>query len=604
MEFGWLRLRHIFQILLRQRLRNSNPAMIVACAVLGAGAGLLTVGLHELVGLLHTLGFALPHGIRLSGGIGVPVSRIVAVPLLGGLLLGILRLGLNRWRHREIVDPIEANAMHGGRMSLLDSLRLTVTTLVSNSAGASVGMEAAYSQLGSGVLSFFGQRLRLRRNDLRIFVGAGAAAAISAAFNAPLAGAFYGFELVMGTYSTATLVQIAVASAAGDMVMRSLVQVTPMFHVHTAQVLSDWDYWAFALLGMIAAPLSIATMRMVGLCETAFKRLPLPVWLRPAVGGALLSVIALRFPQVLGSGYGGIQLQLDHPWPLLAVAGLLLAKVLASSLSIGAGFRGGLFSSSLFMGCLLGDLVAHLLALVVPVAATQQTTFMLVGMGAVGAGIVGAPVTMVLLALEMTGNFPITLAVFVGVAFSTAIVRQAFGFSFSTWRFHLRGLPISGAEDVGWVTELTVGRLMTAVHIPAESSTPLEELRALVPSGTGGAVFLTDGEGRYCGRIETAAIHDREIDDAAPGIVAADLSVGRAQFLLPEQTLRDALEFFALWMVEELPVLASATDRRPIGTLKEPQALRRYSRELESRVGANINSPLFPHIGKAHARHR
>ncbi len=581
---------------LQHRLRNSQPALIILCGLLGAMVGLMTVGMHELVSLLHLLGFALPHGGKLSSGIGVPPGRILVVPVVGGLALGLFRLSLNRRWRGEIVDPIEANAIHGGRMSVWTSLRLTVSTVISNAAGGSIGMEAAYSQLGAGVLSLFGQTLRLRRNDLRIFVGAGAAAAISAAFNAPLAGAFYGFELVMGGYSAATLVQIAVASAAGDLVVRGLVRVNPLFHIHTAQVIGDWEYLAFAVLGMAAAPLAIATMRMVGVCEAAFRRLPVPYWLRPVAGAVPLTAIALTFPEVLGSGYGGIQAQFDTPWALVPVAGLLLAKVMASSLSIGAGFRGGLFSSSLFMGCLFGDLAARVLALAMPVAAAQQVNFMLVGMGAVGAGIVGAPVTMVLLALEITGNFPVALAVLVGVVFSTAIVRYSFGFSFSTWRFHLRGLPIDGADDVGWVRDLTVARLMGPLPVCVPHSMPLGELRGRVPFGINGPVFVVDGEGRYRGRIDAALIHGRDLDDAAGALVAADLAVGLGQVLLPEQTVPEALACFAAWMAEDLPVVESGANLRPVGMLKEAAALRRYSRELGSHLGGAIGRPLFPPV--------
>ncbi len=583
----WWQAGNIFT---RRNLRNSGPWLIFLCAVLGAGIGLVVVALHELVGLLHAAAFHLAPGRRLSAGIGLARFSVLTVPPLGGLGLGLFRIAVGRWRRREIVDPIEANAMRGGQMSLLDSARLALTTVISNAAGASVGMEAAYSQMGSGLLSRFGQVVRLRRRDLRIFVGAGAAAAISAAFNAPLAGAFYAFELVLGSYNAATLAQIAVASMAGSLVVRALVRIEPIFHVHMAIGVPDWLYAVFAVLGVAAAPLAVGTMRLVAILEVSFRRLPLPAWLRPAAGGAAVSLIALAFPQVLGSGQGAIQAQLDAPWQLAPLAGLLIAKVMASALSIGAGFRGGLFSSSLLMGCLFGELAGRLATLAVPAMAVHETTFMLVGMGAVAAGIIGAPVTMVLLALEMTGSFPVSLAVFVGVVVCSAIVRHTFGFSFSTWRFHLRGMPITGAEDVGWLAELTVGRLMRPPRV-VPAGMPLSQLRAEIPPGPLRTVFVVDAAGDYLGRIDTAAIHDPDLDDALPGLVALDLASHRGQYLLPNHEVRHALGRFLEWVVEELPVLAAETDRRPIGLLTEPYALRRYSQELESRAGGAIGMP-------------
>jgi len=162
------------------------------------------------------------------------------VPLLGGLLLGLCARAV-KTRISDIVDPIEANALHGGRMSLKDSLWLTFTTLLSNAAGASLGMEAGYSQLGAGLYSAMGRWFRLRRADLRIFVTAGAAAAIAAAFNAPLAGAFYGYELILGSYTARALAPVVVASVCAALTQRSMSHMKALFEVGAGSVESLGD---------------------------------------------------------------------------------------------------------------------------------------------------------------------------------------------------------------------------------------------------------------------------------------------------------------------------------------------------------------------------
>ena len=179
--------------------------LILISAVIGAVVGLGVVLLHDFVGYLHRVIFGLGEGRYLSEGVGIAAGTMVLAPALGGLLVGTLMFFVRRWRPGDIVDPIEANALFGGKMSLIDSFRLTVSTVISNACGASVGMEAAYTQTGSGLSSALGQLIRLRRGDLRILTGCGAAAAIAAAFNAPLAGAFYAFELVIGSYTLAAL---------------------------------------------------------------------------------------------------------------------------------------------------------------------------------------------------------------------------------------------------------------------------------------------------------------------------------------------------------------------------------------------------------------
>ncbi|PKU23534.1 chloride channel protein [Telmatospirillum siberiense] len=573
-------------------LRNSEPALIALCAPLGAIVGLVVIALHELVTWLHIHDFGLAAGTYLSGGRGIDPVRMIGVPALGGLLLGVMALLINRWRSNQIVDPVEANALYGGRMSLLDSLRLAFFTLISNGAGASVGMEAAYTQLGSGLLSSAGQFLNLRRVDLRVFVAAGSAAAIAAAFNAPLAGAFYAYELVLGTYSTATLAQVAMASLAGTLVARGVAGGAPIFSVATPGLVIDhWEYPLFGLLGVAAGGVGIVTMKMVTWFESGLRRLPTPDWLRTAIGGAGLSLLALSFPQVLGSGHGGIQdLLVETPAPMMLL-GLLLAKMVASALSIGAGFRGGLFSSSLFLGCLFGAVLAKMFGLLGWWGGPHQTVFMLVGMGAVAASIVGAPLTMVLLVLEATGDFAVTLCVLSGVMTSAIVTRYAFGYSFSTWRFHQRGVSIRGAHDVGWIAELTVARMMRGSPKTVRLDVPLRQLREMTPLGAVSRVFAIDDDGFYAGMIDVATAHDSDLDDAAAGLVAGDLATDRRHFLLPSQDVRSAMARFATAEAEALPVLASETDRHIVGYLTEAYALRRYAQALEHRRSTELGVP-------------
>jgi len=564
--------------------------MIVACALLGAVVGLLVVLMHGAVSALHVLGFGgqLPELLE-SGGRGIVPWRLFLVPVAGGLLIGLLTMAVRRVRPGDIIDPVEANAIYGGRMSLIDSARVALATIVSNGAGASVGMEAAYAQMGAGLLSWAGQSVRLRRADLRVFVAAGTAAAIAAAFNAPLAGAFYAYELVLGSYSVGALAQIATAALAGTLVVRAILGEAPIYLLQAGAVQFDqWDFPLFGLLGLLAGALAIATMRAVTWFESRMRALPTPYWLRPAIGGAIMGLVALWVPQVLGNGQGAIQYNFDNVMPLPLLTLLLIAKLAGSVVSIGSGFRGGLFSNSLFLGTLFGAVFAQTAQLFLPFVADQRPAFMLVGMGAVAAAVVGAPVTMVLLVLEVTGDLDIALGVLAGVVVAGTLVRTTFGYSFSTWRFHQRGVGIRGAYDVGWVSDLTVGRMMRADPATVAFDQPLLGLRAAIPIGSQMRVFAVDGDGQYKGMIDVATIYDPDLDDAAAGLVADDLAGGRDFFLVPDQDVRRALARFVECEEELLPVVAGADDRRVVGYLSEAFALRRYAEELERRRSAEL----------------
>ncbi|GAA0531824.1 chloride channel protein [Rhizomicrobium palustre] len=558
--------------------------------MLGAVVGVVIYLLREAVVNFHRLSFDLPAGALLSTGQHVSEFRLMLVPLLGGLALGFFRHAARR-RSAEIIDPIEANALYGGRMSFRDSIRLALTTMLSNASGASLGMEAGYTQLGAGFYSMVGRKFRLRRADLRVFVTAGAGAAISAAFNAPLAGAFYGFELIQGGYTTRALAQVAVACICSVLVAQALSPEGVLFVVPQGAALTPLSYYLFAGMGFLAAGIAVLAMRSVTWTEKALRALP--EWTRPAIGGFAVSLIALAYPQVLGSGHGAIQFHFDSTMPWLFLAALLFAKLFASAISVGSGFRGGLFSSSLFLGALFGALFVQIAGLIYAPLLAERSAFMLAGMGAVAAGIIGAPLTMVFLTLEATGDFALTAGVLLSVIISATIVRLSFGYSFSTWRFHQRGLAIRSAHDVGWISELSVGRLMRSDPKVVTADTSLRALRELFPPGSTKRLYVIDKAGHYAGRIDILEAHDPSIDDALPGLVAGDLAMDNKLYLLPGLNLRDALIRFEDSQSDSLPVLASETDLRPIGYLTEAYALKRYTQELERIRGEETGSDLY-----------
>jgi CIC family chloride channel protein len=587
----------IFLMTLQRDLRDAEMGQILLCALLGCFTGAVVDLLREGVAWLHVFDFGIPANHYLSEGIGVSQVRLLFVPLLGGLFLGIAARAARARRMNEIVDPIEANALHGGRMSLRDSLWLTFTTVVSNGAGASLGMEAGYSQLGASLYSWLGSWFRLRRTDLRVFVTAGAGAAIAAAFNAPLAGAFYGYELILGSYTPKALAPVIVATVSAAVTQRALSHMKALFDVSGGFNVTTESYFLFALMGLGAAGVAVAAMQAVTWTERGLRASGLPDWLRPAFGGLLLSGLALFAPQVLGSGHGAVQFHFDTHWTVAALALLLLAKIVASAISVGSGFRGGLFSSALFLGVLFGAVVAQAVAYFQPALEAEHNVFMLAGMGAVAAAIIGAPLTMVFLVLEATGDFQVTVAVVIAVTVASTLVRILFGYSFATWRFHLRGLSIRGAHDVGWISDMTVGRLMRTDAKTVPENLGLRALRAAYPLGGAKRVYVVDASGQYAGVIEIADLHDAQIDDALDGAVAGDLAEAPDQFLLPSENIRSALARFDSLQVETLPVLLSRSQRAVAGYVTEAYALKRYSAELERMRSAELGQRDLFSIG-------
>jgi CIC family chloride channel protein len=211
-------------------------------------------------------------------------------------------------------------------------------------------------------------------------------------------------------------------------------------------------------------------------------------------------------------------------------------------------------------------------------------------MGSVAAAVIGAPLTMVFLVLEGTGNFPMTVGVMVGVIVSSTIVRLTFGYSFSTWRFHQRGIGIRGAHDIGWLADLSVGRLMRADPKVVQDGLSLREVQIKYPLGAAKRVFVVGKEGTFLGQLDMAAIHDIKQDELLDGKFARDYATDEDLYLLAYENVRTAITRFEEKEVESLPVLDSTVDRTVVGYMTEHYALRRYNQELERRRGADLGA--------------
>src|SRR6204780_3605644 len=343
---------------LRAFVRAHETSLVILAAIVGVIGGLVVAAMSAAVDILHMALFDLRAGDRLSSQAAIDPVRALLVPSLGGLLLGIAFLLLARLRPAREVDPIEANALHGGRMSFRGSVIVALETVWSSGVGASVGLEAGYTQLSSGLGASLGRGFHLRRADQRLMVGCGAAAAIAGAFGAPLAGAFYAFELVLGGYTPASLTPVGGAPVAGYFVPRGFTEFSLGVGVGPVGDVLGRDLAIAALLGIFAALFGIGIMRGVALCETLLAKAAIWPPLRPALGGLAVGLLALLTPQVMSSGHGAVHFAGFVSIPMMVIATMFILKAVASIISLGSGFRGGLFFAALFLGALGGHLFA------------------------------------------------------------------------------------------------------------------------------------------------------------------------------------------------------------------------------------------------------
>ena len=562
--------------ILRGRIRASELWLAAIATLVGAVSGLATLAVSSAAHGLQTIFYGIGPHQRLSAIGDLAPSALLVAPA-GGLALGLVTWFWSRRRTTPIVDPVEANALRGGRMSLRDSLFLSLQAVLSNGCGASVGLEAAYAQMGAAIASFTGGAFNFRRSDLRTFVGAGAGAGIAAAFGAPLTGAFYAFEIIIGSYAVANIAPVVGAALAGALIARFLGGGGPLIDTSASDSLVPSHYLLFTVLGLICAVIGVAIMRLVAVAERAASRVPgPPTWLRPMVGGMLLAGMAWVAPQTLSAGHGALAIDLGAHLAMSALALLILAKAAASIISLGFGFRGGLFFASLFLGSLIGRLFALGLTAAGLHHGIDPTAASLVGMGGMAVAIIGGPFTMTFLVLETTGDFALTAATLTASITASLIVRETFGYSFSTWRLHLRGETIRSAHDVAWLRDLTAGRMMRADAATIAAAASIEEFRRRFPLGSTRRVVTLDDAGHYAGIVNLSTAY---ADPDQTGSPVGALAITKNAWLTPAMTIKETMRIFDQTETDELAVLDEAGE--VLGVLSEAYATRRYAEELE-----------------------
>jgi chloride channel protein, CIC family len=293
-----------------------------------------------------------------------------------------------------------------------------------------------------------------------------------------------------------------------------------------------------------------------------------------------VGLLAIVAPQVMSSGHGAMHFAGMLRLSLWTVALLFVLKIVASVVSLGSGFRGGMFFSSLLIGALGGQLLAVALAAVWPSWHFDSNAYAVISMGALSAAVIGGPLTMTFIALETTGDLWLTTAVLIAVIISSQLTREVFGYSFATWRFHLRGETIRSAADVGWMRELTVGKMMRHDVKTVAAVTTIAAFREAFPLGSSATIVAVDEGGRYVGMVLVADAHAAEITPERP---IKDILRYADGFLLPGMAIKEAVLAFDRAEAEALAVVDSYGDRRVIGLLTEAYALRRYAAELERR---------------------
>lgn len=382
-------------------------------------------------------------------------------PVIGGLLVGIcLEKLVPGKRTYGVADVMEVKTLGSKPIEIMPAISSALVTTLSLGAGASAGREGPVVHLGAAISSYLGAKFNLPNWGMKTLLGCGVAAAVSASFNAPIAGVLFAHEVVLGHYAKRTIIPIIIASVASTIVTRFWFGDVAAFTIPDYQVTSNWEFPAFALLGVICA--LVAVIFQFSLVGTDFvaRNIKIPLWLRPAIGGALIGAIALVYPHILGVGYEATDMALKSQLPLMMLLGLLVAKTAATAITLASRFGGGIFSPALYLGAMAGGAFGLIAAQIFPEMASSQGLYAILGMGAVTAAVLGAPISTTMIVFELTGGYTLSLALLLTVSIAYGISNAIHGHSFFEWQLEMRGLFVQDGPHKSLLRVTTVKNFM------------------------------------------------------------------------------------------------------------------------------------------------
>ncbi len=438
-------------------LRHQGPGQIqfwfIALGV-GIASGLAAIAFRGAVEWLQTLVYGTPDVNTLhSFAEHLPWIWVLVIPVLGGIAVGlILHVATPDGRVRAVADVIEGAALNDGRVEKKAGIASALCSWITLSTGGSTGREGPVVHIAAMASSWVANTLKVDGITGRDLLGCAVAAAVSASFNAPIAGALFALEVILRHFALHAFAPIVVASAAGTVINRLVYgDVTEFVLPGTTTVEFYLELPAFFILGLVCGLVAVIMMNAIFFAddmETRLqKRLGLPYWLRPAVAGLLLGGLAILYPHIIGVGYETTSLALTGGLLMHEALVFAVIKVAAVSITMAGRMGGGIFSPSLMVGALTGLTFGHIATGLFPEVSSAFTLYALAGMGAVAAAVLGAPISTTLIVFELTGDWQTGLAVMVSVSMSTALASRVVNRSFFLTQLKRRNVHLAAGPQ-------------------------------------------------------------------------------------------------------------------------------------------------------------
>jgi CIC family chloride channel protein len=572
--------------------------MIIIALIIGVLSGFGAILIRAMINGISSLSFP-GSGNLLENIIEAPWYAILTIPIIGGVIVGpIIYFFAKEAKGHGVPEVMESIILRGGNIRPRVALVKAIASAITIGTGGSVGREGPIVQIGSSIGSTIGQFFKVSPNRMKTFVGCGAAAGIAAAFNAPVAGAFFAVEIILGDFTVSQFSPIVISSVMATVVSHLFEGDFASFQVPKYYLVSPYELIFYCILGFLCAATAYLFIKVLYFSEDFFdNRLKIREYFNPAIGGALIGLIALYFPQIMGVGYESIDNALhgNTLWHIALI--LIFAKILATSICLGSGGSGGIFAPSLFLGAMLGCSFGLFVHNIFPSISATPGAYALVAMGGLVAGTTHAPITAIIIVFELTKDYriilPLMITCIISMLFSTKLSRE----SIYTLKLLKRNIHIKDGTETNVMESIFVKDVYTTHAETISENSNFNDVVNRIISGTDPCLAVINNKKSLTGLI---SIHDVkgylfEREMLQNVLIAGDIAIRDIEPATPEDNCQKILDRLSSYNLEGLPVVHPKKRNKLLGMIWRKDIHDAYNKEIERR---DITSSFATRITK------
>jgi len=576
---------------------TEHTFMIIVAIIIGVLAGFGAIAIRVLIKEISLLSF--PGGENfLLNVMHAPWFKILLIPVIGGLIVGpIIYFWAPEAKGHGVPEVMQAILLKGGMIRARVAVIKAIASAISIGTGGSVGREGPIVQIGSSLGSTVGQFFRIPSKKLKTLVGCGAAAGIAAAFNAPIAGALFAVEIILMDFAVAQFSPIVISSVMATVISHSFQGDFAAFLVPKYHLSSPYEIFFYFILGAVSGVVSFLFIKVLYFLEDFFdNKFHIAEYLKPAVGGIGIGIIALIFPQIMGVGYDSINLALHENLVWYVALLLVFVKLIATSLTLGSGGSGGIFAPSLFIGAMLGYFFGSIAHNLFPAITATPGAYALVAMGGLVAGTTRAPITAIIIVFELTNDYRIILPLMITCIISTILSSKLSRESIYTLKLLLRNINIKEGTELNIMESIFVKNIYTASYDTININDNFNQVVNKVIRGKGPEFPVTDPDGHVLGMISIYDIKDNlyERDSLKNLLIAGDIANTNFTPLTPDDNCQTATDKMREYDLEGLPVVDHSDSKKITGMIWMKDIQSAYQKEIEARdITSNLASRIM-----------